>query len=337
MSDAFLYQVLHEFVRETHKDGVEANGFSTPTKTTLRREARVITAIVGSGNIGTDLMHKLLASEHLDLRYMVGIDPASEGLRLARGAGVEASADGVDWLLGQDEVPELVFEATSAKVHVSHAPRYERMGIVAVDLTPAAIGIPVVPSVNLKSDSSALNLNMTTCGGQATVPIVAAVSRVIKVHYAEIVVSIASKSAGPGTRANIDEFTQTTARALERVGGADRGKAVIVLNPADPPIMMRNTVFCAIPDDAPVEEISESIVEMVDKVSGYVPGYRLTVPPQFDKGAVRSGGWARVSVFLEVEGSGDYLPSYAGNLDIMTAAAVRVGEEIAVATRGSAI
>lgn len=279
-------------------------------------------------------MYKVLRSQALDLRYMVGIDPGSDGLLRAAAAGLETSAEGLEWLLARPRRPELIFEATSAKVHAANAPVYEREGIPAIDLTPAAVGVSVVPSVNLEQHGSAANVNLTTCGGQATVPIVAAVTRIVAVPYAEIVSSISSRSAGPGTRANIDEFTTTTARALEVVGGAEKGKAIIVLNPAVPPILMRNTVFCAIPADAPSDEISDSIVEMVRQVAGYVPGYRLAAPPQFDPPRPGSEGWGKAAVFLEVEGSGDYLPPYAGNLDIMTAAAAKVGEHISQSTRG---
>jgi acetaldehyde dehydrogenase len=292
---------------------------------------KAMAAIVGPGNIGTDLLAKLQRSSHVDVRYMVGVDPSSDGLERARARGVEASAGGVDWLLAQDERPDIVFEATSAKAHAANAPRYAEAGIQAVDLTPAAIGPLVCPAVNLGEHQAAPNLNMITCGGQATIPIVAAVSRLVPVPYAEIVASIASRSAGPGTRANIDEFTDTTARAIERVGGAERGKAIIVLNPADPPVIMRDTVFCAIPADADRAAITGSIVTMVGEVAQYVPGYVLRVEPQFDDPRPEWNDHARVAVFLEVRGHGDYLPPWAGNLDIMTAAATRVGELLAVA------
>ncbi|HZT65129.1 MAG TPA: acetaldehyde dehydrogenase (acetylating) [Acidimicrobiales bacterium] len=285
-------------------------------------------AIVGSGNIGTDLMFKLLRSDLIDLRYMIGIDPESEGLALARQKGLEASHEGVDWLLARDPLPEIVFEATSAYVHVRNAPRYREAGIRAVDLTPAARGPYVIPPVNLTQHLDEMNVNMVTCGGQATIPMVHAVSRVVPVPYAEIVATVASRSAGPGTRANIDEFTRTTAAGVEVLGGAERGKAIIILNPAEPPLIMRDTIFCAIPDDADQAAIEASVDDMVAEVQGYVPGYRLRQRPQFDP-APAPGGYARVAIFIEVEGAGDYLPPYSGNLDIMTAAAAKVGEELA--------
>ena len=286
-------------------------------------------AIVGSGNIGTDLMHKLLRSDLIDPQWMIGIDPASEGLAQARERGLRTSTDGVDWLLAQDELPDLVFEATSAAVHRANAPRYEEAGIKAIDLTPAAIGPYVVPPVNLGEHLNAPNVNLITCGGQATIPIVKAVSRAVPVSYAEIVATVSSRSAGPGTRANIDEFTRTTSHGIEVIGGAGRGKAIIVLNPADPPMVMRDTIFCAIPEDADTELVAVSIRDMVAEVAGYVPGYRLLDEPQFDPPSAATGGMARVSVFIEVEGAGDFLPPYSGNLDIMTAAATRVGEQLA--------
>ena len=292
---------------------------------------RATAAIVGPGNIGTDLLAKLCRSEHVDVRYMVGVDPASDGLDRARQLGIEASAGGVDWLLDRDELPDLVFEATSAKAHLANAPRYAEAGIQAVDLTPAAVGPLVCPPVNLREHLAAPNVNMTTCGGQATIPIVHAVSRVTPVPYAEIVASVASRSAGPGTRANIDEFTVTTARALEAIGGAGRGKAIIILNPVDPPMIMRDTVFCAIAPDADTGAITASVHEMVTDVARYVPGYTLRADPQFDPPSDDWNGHARVAVFLEVRGNGDYLPEWAGNLDIMTAAAARVGELLAIA------
>ncbi|MFG1965346.1 acetaldehyde dehydrogenase (acetylating) [Nonomuraea sp. NPDC049028] len=291
---------------------------------------RLSAAIVGPGNIGTDLLVKLLRSEAIDVHSMVGVDPASDGLARARALGVEASAGGVDWLLAQDRLPDLVFEATSAKAHLANAPRYAEAGIKAIDLTPAAAGPFVCPPVNLAGLSDVPNLNMITCGGQATIPIVHAVSSMVPVPYAEIVASIASRSAGPGTRANIDEFTQTTARAIEQVGGADRGKAIIILNPVDPPMIMRDTVFCAIPADADTDAIAASIHAMVADVATYVPGYALRADPQFDGPREVWNGHARVAVFLEVRGNGDYLPPWAGNLDIMTAAAARVGEQLAL-------
>jgi acetaldehyde dehydrogenase len=290
-------------------------------------------AIVGPGNIGTDLLAKLQRSEQVEVAYMVGVDPASEGLERARRLGVTASAGGVDWLLDQPELPDLVFEATSARAHLANAPRYAGAGLQVVDLTPAAVGPMVCPPVNLSEHLAAPNVNMITCGGQATIPAVRAVSAVTPVPYAEIVASIASRSAGPGTRANIDEFTVTTARAIETIGGAERGKAVIILNPVDPPMIMRDTVFCAISPDADRHAITDSVLAMVAEVARYVPGYTLRADPQFDPPAPEWGGRARVAVFLEVRGHGDYLPPWAGNLDIMTAAAARVGDVLAAASR----
>jgi acetaldehyde dehydrogenase len=285
-------------------------------------------AIVGSGNIGTDLLAKLQRSDVIEPRWMVGVDPDSEGLAVARKAGLEASHEGVDWLLAQADKPDLVFEATSAYVYREHAPKYRYAGIRAVDLTPAAIGPYVVPAANLEEHLDEADLNLVTCGGQATIPVVHAIASVVPVRYAEIVSSVSSRSAGPGTRNNIDEFTRTTARGLEVVGGAERGKAIIILNPADPPPLMRNTVFCAIPEDADRDAIAAAITTRVAEVAQYVPGYRAR-EPQFDDPSDVNGGMARVAVFLEVEGAGDWFPAYAGNLDIMTAAAVRVGEVLA--------
>jgi acetaldehyde dehydrogenase len=291
-------------------------------------------AIVGSGNISTDLLYKLLRSEWLEPRWMIGIDPESEGLARARKLGLETSAEGADWLLAQDELPDFVFEATSAYVHKAYAPKYEAAGIRAIDLTPAAVGPAVIPPANLHEHVDAPNVNMITCGGQATIPIVYAVTRAVAeqggvVPYAEIVASVASVSAGPGTRANIDEFTKTTSRGVETIGGAQKGKAIIILNPADPPMIMRDTIFCQIPEDVDRDAITKSILSVVEQVQTYVPGYRLLNEPQFDEPSLNSGGRAVVTTFVEVEGAGDYLPPYAGNLDIMTAAATKVGEEIA--------
>jgi acetaldehyde dehydrogenase len=297
---------------------------------------KLTAAIVGPGNIGTDLLVKLLRSDEIEVTAMVGVDPASDGLARARDLGVEASAGGVDWLLGQADLPDLVFEATSAKAHLANAPRYAAAGITAIDLTPAATGPYVCPAVNLGSLADAPNLNMITCGGQATIPIVHAVSSVAPVRYAEIVASIASRSAGPGTRANIDEFTETTAAAIEQVGGAGRGKAIIVLNPVSPPMIMRDTVFCAIPADADTTAITASISKRVAEVQQYVPGYTLRAEPQYDEPRETWNGHARVAVFLEVRGNGDYLPAWAGNLDIMTAAAARAGEQLARTRKAAA-
>ena len=289
-------------------------------------------AIVGSGNIGTDLMYKLKRSDALDLRAMVGIDPDSDGLARALELGVETSHEGADWLIERADDFAIIFEATTARVHQRNAPLYAAAGLRAIDLTPAKQGPNVVPTVNLTEHLNAPNVNLITCGGQATVPIVASVCAVAEVPYAEIVSTVASKSAGPGTRQNIDEFTKTTSRALEEVGGAAVGKAIMVLNPAEPPIIMRNTVFCGLAEGFDEATVTKSILDMVDQVSDYVPGYRLKADPVFDEGRYITPGGpvpARVIALLEVEGAADYFPPYAGNLDIMTAAAIRVGESIA--------
>jgi acetaldehyde dehydrogenase len=287
--------------------------------------SKVPVMILGSGNIGTDLMAKLLRSEILELTAVAGIDPNSDGLRRARDAGLDTSAEGVDWIVRNADRAAFVFDATSAHAHRASAPKLLSAGIRSIDLTPAKMGPGIVPVVNLNDHHNAPDVNLISCGGQATIPMVAAVSRVAAVPYAEIIATVASAGAGPGTRQNIDEFTQTTAKAVEEIGGADKGKAIIILNPADPPIMMRNTIFCTIPDDADVDAIASSIRDQAGEVANYVPGYRLKTNPVFDDG--------RVAIFVEVEGAGDYLPRYAGNLDIMTAAATRVGEELARASQ----
>jgi acetaldehyde dehydrogenase len=296
---------------------------------------------MGSGNIGTDLAKKLLRSDRLIPVAVVGIDPESDGLARARRWGIETSAEGVDWLLANAARlgVRIVFEATSARIHAAHAPRYREAGLVAIDMTPAAIGPAIVPPVNLGEHFDAANLNLITCGGQATIPIVAAVSRIVKVPYAEIVSTVASRSAGPGTRANIDEFTETTGRGLVEIGGAATGKAIIILNPAEPPILMRNTVYCALPAGADRPAIEASVAAMAAEVATYVPGYRVK-GLVFDDGPFSTPGGeaaARVMVLLEVTGNGDYLPPYAGNLDIMTASAVRVAETLAGARPGTEV
>ncbi|GAA0974534.1 acetaldehyde dehydrogenase (acetylating) [Acrocarpospora macrocephala] len=293
---------------------------------------KVGAAVIGSGNIGTDLMMKILRlGENLRMAAMAGIDPASDGLARAARLGVATTADGVEGLIalpGFDDI-RIVFDATSATAHRANARALAPYPIRMVDLTPAADGPFVVPAVNLDRHLGAPEVNLVTCGGQATIPIVAAIAAVTPVLYAEIVASIASRSAGPGTRANIDEFTETTARAIESVGGARRGKAVIILNPAEPPLIMRDTVLCLV--DAPDQRITKAVERAVAEVAEYVPGYRLKQPVQITETRA-FGGTHQVSVLLEVEGAGHYLPAYAGNLDIMTSAALRVGERLALET-----
>jgi acetaldehyde dehydrogenase len=302
-------------------------------------------AVIGSGNIGTDLMFKIIRlSRTLEMAAMAGIDPASDGLARARRLGIATTAGGAEGLVnlpGFGEI-QIVFDATSARAHVANAAILSPLGKQLVDLTPAAIGPYTVPAVNLGQHLDAPDVNMVTCGGQATIPVVAAIARVTPVHYGEIVASIASKSAGPGTRANIDEFTETTSAAIEQVGGAARGKAIIVLNPAEPPLIMRDTVLCLTGrlDAEAREKVTASIQGMVADVAAYVPGYRLKQAVQFTdldpsedartlNPALGPAARTQVSVFLEVEGAAHYLPAYAGNLDIMTSAALRVGEQLA--------
>jgi acetaldehyde dehydrogenase len=304
-------------------------------------------AIIGSGNIGTDLMIKVMrTSQHLEMGAMVGIDPESDGLARAARLGVATTHEGVDGLMALPNFDEIgiVFDATSAKAHVANDAKLRPLGKVMIDLTPAAIGPYVIPAVNIDEHLDKANINMVTCGGQATIPIVAAISRVVPVEYAEIVASISSKSAGPGTRANIDEFTETTSGAIVEVGGAKRGKAIIILNPAEPPLLMRDTVFALVSasDESVHEEIRQSVEKMVADVAAYVPGYRLKqqvqifeIPDDQPVETLLAEGASRpthqVSVFLEVEGAAHYLPAYAGNLDIMTSAGLQVAERIAAA------
>ncbi|MBU4626329.1 acetaldehyde dehydrogenase (acetylating) [Pseudomonas sp. BF61] len=300
-------------------------------------------AIIGPGNIGTDLMIKVMRNaKYLEMGAMVGIDPKSDGLARAQRLGVATTAEGVQGLIDLPEFADIdfVFDATSAGAHVQNDAllRAAKPGIRLIDLTPAAIGPYCVPVVNLEHNLNQLNVNMVTCGGQATIPMVAAVSRVAKVHYAEIIASIASKSAGPGTRANIDEFTETTSQAIEAVGGAAKGKAIIVMNPAEPPLMMRDTVF-VLSEAADQAKVEASIEEMAAAVKAYVPGYRLKQKVQFDvipedaplniPGHGKFSG-LKTSIFLEVEGAAHYLPAYAGNLDIMTSAALATAERMAI-------
>ncbi len=282
-------------------------------------------ALIGSGNIGTDLIYKIQRSEVLEPVWMVGIDPASEGLARARDMGLKTTAEGVDGLLPhvlEDNI-QIAFDATSAYVHAENSRKLNELGVLMVDLTPAAIGPLCVPPVNLKAHAEKLemNVNMISCAGQATIPVVHAVSRIQSVGYAEIVASLASKSIGPGTRANLDEFTYTTSNALEKVGGARKGKALAIINPAEPPMIMRNTISCLTDEEPDQDRITASILEMIGEVQKYVPGYRLVNGPLFDGN--------KVVVFMEVAGLGDYLPTYAGNLDIMTAAATRTAEMFA--------
>ena len=307
--------------------------------------AKTKVAIIGSGNIGTDLMIKIMRlSEVLEMGVMVGIDPESDGLNRAARLGVAITAEGIDGLIAMPEFADIriVFDATSAGAHQRNNDVLQAHGKRVIDLTPAAIGPYTIPPVNGEANLDAPNVNMVTCGGQATIPIVAAVGRVAKVHYAEIIASISSKSAGPGTRANIDEFTETTSQAIVQVGGATRGKAIIILNPAEPPLIMRDTVYCLC-EDADREAIRQSVHDMVAQVQSYVPGYRLKQAVQFesigDNQPLRIPEMAstgqtsftglKVSVFLEVEGAAHYLPAYAGNLDIMTSAALKTAEKIA--------
>jgi acetaldehyde/propanal dehydrogenase len=282
-------------------------------------------ALIGSGNIGTDLIYKIKRSDVLEPIWMVGIDPKSEGLARARDMGLKTTADGVDGLLPhvlQDGI-QIAFDATSAYVHAENSRKLNELGVMMIDLTPAAIGPLCVPPVNLRqhADKLEMNVNMISCAGQATIPIVNAVVQAQSVSYAEIIASLSSKSIGPGTRANLDEFTYTTSNAIEVVGGARKGKAMAIINPAEPPMLMRNTIYCVTDDEPDQQKITESILKMISEVQRYVPGYRLVNGPLFDD--------RKVSVFMEVSGLGDYLPKYAGNLDIMTAAATRTAEMFA--------
>ncbi|WP_341649757.1 acetaldehyde dehydrogenase (acetylating) [Thauera humireducens] len=282
-------------------------------------------ALIGSGNIGTDLIYKIKRSPVLEPVWMVGIDPNSEGLARAREMGLKTTADGVDGLLPHvlDDNIQIAFDATSAYVHAENSRKLNELGVMMIDLTPAAIGPLCVPPVNLRehADRVEMNVNMISCAGQATIPIVYAVSSVQGVEYAEIVASLASKSVGPGTRANLDEFTYTTSNAIQVVGGAKKGKALAIINPAEPPLIMRNTIYCMTEDEPDHVRITESILKMIGEVQKYVPGYRLVNGPIYEGN--------KVSVFMEVAGLGDYLPKYAGNLDIMTAAATRTAEMFA--------
>jgi acetaldehyde dehydrogenase (acetylating) len=282
---------------------------------------KIKVAVLGSGNIGTDLMFKLLRSPILEVTTVIGIDENSEGLKIAREQGLHIITNGIEGFLQTPELADFVFDATSAYAHIQHAQLLKDAGKVVLDLTPAAVGPFIVPTVNLQDNIDIDNINLITCGGQATIPIIHAINRVHPVEYAEIIATISSKSAGPGTRANIDEFTRTTAKGIEVVGGAKKGKAIIILNPAEPPIMMRDAIHVVIKGEVNESAIIQSIKKMVMQVKQYVPGYRLKQDPMFDGNTI--------SVFVEVEGTGDYLPKFAGNLDIMTAAAVKVAEVLA--------
>ena len=297
-----------------------------------KSEGQVKVAIVGSGNIGTDLMYKILKEPgHMELAVVTGIEPESEGLKRARDEGIGTTHEGIQPVLDDPEI-KIVFDATSAKAHVKHAQMLKEAGKIAVDLTPAAQGPYVVPTANLTEHLDEGNVNLMTCGAQATVPMAYAVSRVTSVRYAEMVSTVASASAGPGTRQNIDEFTFTTARGLEEIGGAQDGKAIIILNPADPPLIMRNTVYVvpdAERDEVDEDAITESVNEVVSEVQKAVPGYQLTNGPTFDERDTPWGEKPVVMMFLEVEGAGDFLPKYSGNLDIMTSSARKVGEAFA--------
>lgn len=277
--------------------------------------------IIGSGNIGTDLMYKVERSPVLEMSVMVGIDPNSDGLKRAKDRGYEIISNGIDGLMERLDLVDIVYDATSAYAHKHNSDKLTAANKKVIDLTPAAIGPFTIPPVNLKEHLDKPNVNMVTCGGQATIPIIHAINRIVSVEYAEIVATISSLSAGPGTRANIDEFTSTTSKAIEVVGGAKKGKAIIILNPADPPVIMRDAIHVLVEEEGHEEAITKSIHEMVAEVQAYVPGYTLKVSPIFED--------RKVSVFVEVNGAADYLPAYAGNLDIMTAAAVQVGNEMA--------
>ncbi len=280
---------------------------------------KIKAAIIGPGNIGMDLMFKLMRSKYIDVDMVVGIIPESEGLLLAKKYGKKTSAEGIDAILGNKDI-KIVFDATSAKAHLKHAPLLEKDGKIAIDLTPAAAGPYCVPAITMEEQLNFKNVNMVTCAGQATTPIVHIINKIADVKYAEIVATISSRSAGPGTRANIDEFTETTAKSLESLGGADKGKAIIILNPAEPPIMMRNTIYTKVANpNAP--GILEAIENIAQKIKKYVPGYHFKVPPIIDGD--------KITTIIEVEGEGAYLPKYAGNLDIITAAAVAFADEVA--------